>query len=109
MGERRRRVRDQLLGLVRRPQRHPDNATADLNVPTDGDAPAFARGIAYVHGFGEQKRGESLTTFAETIGLWLQQWLTGKPDADLRVTRHELEPPTAAVGAAISETVLTDP
>jgi hypothetical protein len=109
MGERRTRMRDQLLGLVRRPQRHPDSATADLNVPTNGDAPAFGRGIAYVHGVGEQKRGESLTTFAETIGLWLQQWLTGKPDADLRVTRHELEPPTAAVGAAISETVLTDP
>lgn len=77
-------------------------------VPGEDIGERFDRGIAFVHGIGEQKCGESLTAFAEAMGLWLQQWLTAMPETDLRVTRAELEPPTPAVGAALSDSAITD-
>lgn len=67
------------------------------------------RGIAFVHGIGQQKQGETLRLFSEALGSWLQQWLTEKPGTDLRVTRAELEPPSPAVGAALAGTEITDP
>jgi hypothetical protein len=71
--------------------------------------PSFSQGIAFVHGIGEQKCGESLRLFGEAFGTWLQQWLTKNPDTDLRVTRAEVEPPSPAHGVALSQTVTADP
>jgi hypothetical protein len=72
--------------------------------------PPFRRGIAFVHGIGQQKQCESLRLFSEAVGAWLEQWLTRKPDTDLRVTCAELvERSGPPVGAAISETMTTDP
>jgi len=65
-------------------------------------------GVLLVHGIGDHKEGDTLTSFGEPLFDWLREWLLGKSstadasvlsfqEARLRAIRTEAESPAYAV------------
>jgi len=53
-------------------------------------------GVLFVHGIGEQRRGETLTQFGEPLLAWIDTWLRRERDAQHVVARPvaaRLQPP----------------
>lgn len=53
--------------------------------PSDDAAP-FRLGVLFVHGIGEQPKGDTLSRFGEPIVRWLKRWL--HPPDDARIGRR---------------------
>jgi hypothetical protein len=64
----------------------------------DGEDERYDLGVLFVHGIGQQARGQTLTAWADPVIRWLQVWL-----------RQEPEPGAVEVGAAELGPVPEDP
>jgi hypothetical protein len=68
----------------------------------DGDPERYDLGVLFVHGIGQQARGQTLTAWADPVIRWLQLWLRPEPGA-------EPEPDPVEVGPAELGPVPEDP
>lgn len=77
---------------------------------TERSQPHADIGVLLVHGIGDHKEGETLTSFGEPLLDWLREWLRdgpapgGRPSVDvidgrLRATRTEAESPAYALAS----------
>jgi uncharacterized membrane protein YgdD (TMEM256/DUF423 family) len=46
------------------------------SAPEQGEQPKPDLGVLFVHGIGEQKQGETLTSFADALSGWFSSWIT---------------------------------
>ncbi|MDP9468129.1 MAG: hypothetical protein M3P32_05235, partial [Chloroflexota bacterium] len=42
-------------------------------------------GVVFVHGMGEQERGDTITEMGEALTEWLRHWLEAVPGADFKI------------------------
>ena len=73
------------------------DSTVAGNVPEEArDDSATSVGLLFVHGIGEQKKGDTLVSFAEPLYEWLSRWSAGKSNdlwsvstADAKITQTD--------------------
>jgi hypothetical protein len=60
--------------------------------PPDPPDPDFEVGILFVHGIGDQARGQTLLDFGEPLLQCLEEWIRGRSLGEMEVRRAELSP-----------------
>lgn len=72
--------------------------------------PKFELGVLFIHGIGQQVRGETLVRLAEALVRWLERWIGGEaagPVTRLEGRRAEIEPHLAGYSVEVVEARLT--
>jgi len=71
---------------MRRRRPKPDNVTPAVAGPPEEKLPDL--GVLFVHGIGQQKKGETLVKFSDPLTGWLARWLTGGIHTEAAVARE---------------------
>lgn len=51
---------------------------------------AYRVGVLFVHGMGEQERGDTITQMGDALTEWLRQWIAHVPGADFKIRGAQL-------------------